>query len=244
MLVYSLCTALRLMRKLAAPQLILKWLRCEYVTIAQIGDTDLQYSKVSIMLLSLQMIASGAVIDVFSILKIKFHLAQVLGFGNVTIVPASHGHTFHVRLEDFAYLPEQSIPCITHLPAVFDAPLPFDFPPAAMGGMYADDETPFTLLVGSVFVDVLLYTFVDIPDLATLPVLAVKSMLESLMIIIYKHDFDARPLRHLFGGLVKAVRRALDLVQQELSYEIRQLSLSVVQAFIKRWPNLRGGFIV
>ncbi|KAF7976726.1 hypothetical protein HWV62_5909 [Athelia sp. TMB] len=207
------------------------------------SDPEMITLRVSILLLSLKMIASGGNIDIFSILKIKFHLAQVLGFSDVTIVPASNGHAFHVRLGQFGDLPESGLPCITYLPAVFDAAHPFELAPTAMGGNYSDDETTFSMLVGSIFVDVLLHTFVEMPELATLPVLAVKSMLESLMIILYKHDLDVKPLKHLYVVLVKAVRRALELVQDELCYEIRQLALSVVQAFIKKWPTLRGGFI-
>lgn len=200
--------------------------------------------QVSIIFLGLQMIADGASIDIFSILKIKFHLAQVLGFDNVSIVPASHGQAFHVRLDEFVELPEQSLPCITQLSMVFDAFHPFNLAPSAVGGLYVEDETLFPLLVGAIFVDVLLHTFIHVQDLAALPVLTVKSMLESLMIIIYKHDLDIKPLKHLYIVLVKAVRRALELVSLDISYEIRQLALSVVQAYVKRWPNLRGSFIV
>jgi hypothetical protein len=69
-------------------------------------------------------------------------------------------------------------------------------------------------------------------------------MLESLMIVIYKHDLDAKPLKHLHGAMIRAVRRAMDLVSQDISYEVRQLALSVVQAYVKRWPTLRSAFVL
>lgn len=190
------------------------------------------------------MIEDGVNIDIFSLLKIKFHLAQVVGFRDVSIVPASNGHAFHVRLSDLDTIPAQSIPCVNQLPKVLDAPHSFDLAPSAMGGPYADDDTPFSLLVGAIFVEVSLAVFFHASDLLSLPVLTVKSMLESLMIVIYKHDLDIKPLKHLHGALMRAVRRAMELVSQDISYEIRQLALSVVQAYVKRWPTLRGVFIL
>lgn len=63
------------------------------------------------------------------------------------------------------------------------------------------------------------------------------------IIIIYKHDFDARPLQHLRKLLRHAVRRAMEITLQEISYEIRQMALSVVHAYIKRWPVIRDTFV-
>lgn len=190
------------------------------------------------------MIEDGVNIDIFSLLKIKFHLAQVVGFSTVSIVPASSGHAFHVSLGDLDAIPEQSLPCVNQLPKVLDASHPFDIASSAMGGPYADDDTLFPLLVGAIFVEVSLVIFFQASELLSLPILTVKSMLESLMIVIYKHDIDTKPLKHLHGALMKAVRRAMELVSQDISYEIRQLALSVVQAYVKRWPAMRNAFIL
>jgi hypothetical protein len=190
------------------------------------------------------MIENGITIDIFSLLKIKFHLAQVIGFQDVSIVPASSGHAFHVRLGNEVDILEQSIPCVNHLPMILDAHHPFDLAPSAVGGPYVEDDTPCSLLVGTIFVDVLLFILSGTTDLLSLPILTTKSILESLMIVIYKHDLDAKPLKHLHGSLMRAVRRTMDLACQDISYEIRQLALSVVQAYVKRWPTLRTAFIL
>ena len=190
------------------------------------------------------MIEDGVNIDIFSLLKVKFHLAQVVGFNDVSVVPASSGYAFHVRLGNLIDIPEQSIPCVNRLPTVLDAHQPFDLAPAAVGGPYVEDDTPFPLLVGAIFVDLSLDLFSHTTDLLSLPIITLKSMLESLMIVIYKHDLDVKPLKHLHGSLMKAVRRAMDLISKDISYEIRQLALSVVQAYVKRWPTLRGAFVL
>jgi hypothetical protein len=200
--------------------------------------------QVSIILLSLQMIEDRVNIDIFSLLKIKFHLAQVIGFSDVSIIPASSGHAFHVRLGDLIDMSEQSIPCVNRLPMVLDAGHPFDLASSAVGGPYVEDDTPSSLLVGAIFVDVSLAILSQTTNLVSLPILTIKSMLESLMIIIYKHDLDAKPLKHLHSSLTRAVRRAMDLVFQDISYEIRQIALSVVQAYVKRWPTSRSAFVL
>jgi hypothetical protein len=190
------------------------------------------------------MIEDRVHIDIFSLLKIKFHLAQVVGFHDVSIVPASSGHAFHVRLGNSVDIPEQSISCVSQLSMLLDACHPFELAPSAMGGPYVEDDTPCSLLVGAIFVDVSLAMLSYTADLLSLPILTIKAMLESVMMVIYKHDIDAKPLKHLHGLLMRAVRRAMDLVTQDISYEIRQLALSVVQAYVKRWPTLRSAFVL
>jgi hypothetical protein len=183
-------------------------------------------------------------IDTFSLLKVKFHLAQVIGFHDVSIVPASSGHAFHVRLGNLVDITEQSIPCVNQLSKVLDACHPFDLAPSAVGGPYVEDDTPFSLHVGAIFVDVSLAILSQASNLLSSPILTIKSLLESLMIVIYKHDLDSKPLKHLHGALMRAVRRAMDFVSLDISYEIRQLALSVVQAYVKRWPTLRSAFVL
>ena len=190
------------------------------------------------------MIEDGISIDTFSLLKIKFHLTQVIGFKDVSIVPAPNGHAFHVHPGNLEDIPHSSIPCVNHLSIILDASHPYDLSPAAIGGPLVDDDTPFPMLIGTIFVDVVLYLFDQAADFSKLPVLTVKSLLESLMIIIYKHDIDVRPLKHLHTLLMKAVRRAMELISQDISYEIRQMALSVVQAHVKKWPHSRNTFLL
>ena len=134
-------------------------------------------------------------------------------------------------------IPASALSCIHDLPVVLDAAHPFGLPPSAMGGPHAEDGTPVSSLVGSIFVDVLLVAFCALPRLEAMPIPTLKSFLESITIITYKHDFDSRPLKHLQPLLRKAVRRVLDLMLLNVNFEICELALSIAQAFVKRWPT-------
>ncbi|KAJ7285806.1 hypothetical protein C8J57DRAFT_1431486 [Mycena rebaudengoi] len=168
-------------------------------------DPDMAILRGSILLLSLQMIADGIQINDFSFHKIKVYLAKAIGFTDVVAVTSSG--TFDVQFGDAGHIPDASLPCVNELLSVLDAPHPLT-----------------TLLVGSTLVDLSLGLFCT-ADLLSLPVLTLKSMVESLGIIIYKHDFEHRRMKHLQPALRRAVLRALDLMLEDISYEIRQLAL-------------------
>ncbi|KAI9446343.1 hypothetical protein H4582DRAFT_1905062 [Lactarius indigo] len=86
-----------------------------------------------------------------------------------------------------------------------------------------------------------LSTVLDAPhpfslDLLDLPILTTKRLIECLLLVMYKHDMESLPLRHLQGNLRRAVRR--------LGYELRQLALTVAQTYVKLWPNTAGSFVL
>lgn len=189
------------------------------------------------------MLSDGIPIDPSSLLKLKDHLARALGFAEVEIVTAGTGNAFYVRFGSLGAVPEVAYPCLNELMLVLDAAVPYDLVPSAMGGRFADEEMASSLLVGSVFVDVFLETFIHCEELEHLPAITLKNMLKSLIIIIYKHDFDSRTLKLFQPQLRKAVKRAQELLLMDLSYDIRQLVLTLCHAFIKRWPNLTGNFV-
>ncbi|GBE81969.1 hypothetical protein SCP_0403450 [Sparassis crispa] len=206
-------------------------------------DPELSHLRVSLLSLSMRMVSDGVFIDLVSLLKIKDHVARVVGFQDVTIVPTASGHTFHVRFSALGTIAESADPCLNDLMMILDSSRSYDLPPSAMGGLYAEDDSPCHLLVGSVFVDILLDLFVHAEAVGTLSPITLKNMLKSLIILVHKHDFDSKPLMHLQGNLRRAVRHTLDLLFMNLSYEIRQLALSACLAFIKRWPTIVGNFI-
>ncbi|EPQ58100.1 hypothetical protein GLOTRDRAFT_72136 [Gloeophyllum trabeum ATCC 11539] len=197
-------------------------------------DPDMSLVRVAIVILSLQMIANGIAVDIAALLRIKTQLLKILGFADVSLIPALSGHAFHVRFGDFIEIPESALPCISELPALFDAFHPFDLAPSAMGGPYSHEETPANLLVGSAFVDVLLALVVK-QDFSNMPVGTARHLMEALLIVIYKHDFDSRPLRHLMPDLRHAVRHVMDVLLMDVAYELRRLSVSICNAYIKCW---------
>jgi hypothetical protein len=139
-------------------------------------------------------------------------------------------------------IPQLAFPCINELLPVLDAHHPVNLTLSGVG-LHLENGNSSPLLVGSIFVDVSLGIFCTVKDLSQLPVLTVKSMLEALCVIIYKHDFESKILQHLQQNLRRAVMRALELMLQDISYELRQLALSVTQAFIKRWHSFMGSLV-
>jgi hypothetical protein len=182
------------------------------------------------------MMADGITIGAFELQKIKVALTKALGFADVTATPSTNSQTINVQFGDAQHIPDASLPCVNELLSVLDAPHPInlELPGAA--------PVSSTFLVGSTFVDVSLNLFCT-GDLLSLPILTLKSLVESLGVIIYKHDFEHRRMKHLQPTLRRAVLRALELMLDDISYEVRQLALSVTQAFIKRWPAYTGSII-
>lgn len=189
------------------------------------------------------MVAEGISIEVGQLLKLKEHLARALGFAEVAAVAVGNTSHFFVRFSSLNDVPETAYPCLNELMLTLDSAHPYTLVSSAMGGRHSDDEAGASLLVGSIFVDLFLEAFIQCENLEALPPLVLKNMLKSLIIIVYKHDFDSRPLKLYQPNLRKAVKRALDLLLEELSYDLRQLVLTLCRAFIKRWPNLIGNFV-
>ena len=211
------------------------------------ADSDLVVLQVGLVSLSIRMIADGLPIDVSSALKLKNHAFSLFGFKDVAFASSGpNGHAFYVKHTGITEVTSWSCPCLSDLTLLFDSSHTILVAPAAMGSPYAsEDEMPARLLIGSIFVDILLDIFVQAQSLESLPPITLKNMLKALTIIIYKHDFDSKPLRHLQVNLRRAVRRTLDLLLDRggLNYELRQLCLTVCQAFIKAWPNIVGVFL-
>ncbi|KAJ7774854.1 hypothetical protein B0H16DRAFT_1508657 [Mycena metata] len=199
-------------------------------------DPDLAILRGSILLLSLQMIADGIGISPFDLQKIKVALAKAIGFADVVATPSANGQTIDVQFGEAQHIPEASLPCVNELLSVLDAPHAINM------DLQGGDSSSSTFLVGSTLVDVSLNLFCT-GDLLSLPIVTLKSLVESLGVIIYKHNFEHRRLKHLQPTLRRAVLRALELMLDNISYEIQQLALSVTQAFIKRWPAYTGSII-
>ncbi|THH07445.1 hypothetical protein EW145_g3377 [Phellinidium pouzarii] len=204
-------------------------------------DPDVAVLQSSLILLSLQMIADGISIDLFSFLKIKLQLVVLLGFSAAILVPAPSGHSFHVHFGDLKAVSPYALPCLQGLMALLDSHRPFQLSPSAMATTNADDDTTYSVLVGSVVLDVFLDLFNHFAEnLGNFTYLPTKTLLLSLVIVIYKHDIDSVPLQHLRDRLRKAVKGASDILLEDIGYELRQLALTALQAFRNRWSSYAG----
>lgn len=190
------------------------------------------------------MISSGIDVDLLALLKLKKHLVYILGFSNISTLSAPASQVFYVAFEHTRSTDRDVSSCMDEVLSVLDASRPFSLVASAMTESLPSNDAPASLLVGSIFVDVFLALITGSEDLLDLPFLTIKRLIEGLLVVMYKHDLGSRPLRHLQGGLRKAVRRVLNLVPTGISYELRQLCLTVAQTYIKLWPNTSGSFVL
>ena len=218
---------------------ILKRFFSEYVHISIMNASSKNF-QVSILLLSLQMIADGIEIDGFSLMKLNFQYLKITGFGEVSIIPAQNGHSFHISFGNITDIPGSALSCIEELVHVVDAAYFVDLPHMALGLSEEYEEKTSRVLIGTIFIDPCLSMISNLPDLMCLPVLTLKSLLETLYILVHKYDFEDNLLQHLQPSLRRSVLRTIELLSRDISYELRQLSLSIAQVSIKKWHSFFG----
>ncbi|KAG1772712.1 hypothetical protein EDD22DRAFT_947279 [Suillus occidentalis] len=206
-------------------------------------DPEILSIQISIALLGLRMMKNGVDIDLTSCLKFKLYLAKMIGFSGAQMVSAFNGRAFSIHLDGFSGIPQQSLSCVNEFARVLDAPHPFDLPPSLMNSPFTEDDRPCRVLIGSIWMDVVLCAFCAIDEPLELPALTLKSLLEALMAMIYKHDFDSPALRHLDVLLRRALKKTLDLLLVDLSYDLRQVALSVIETYIKRGSAISGALV-
>ncbi|KAF8590616.1 hypothetical protein K439DRAFT_1382139 [Ramaria rubella] len=200
------------------------------------GDTDIISLRISLVILSLQLIADKVEVDVVSLLKIKFILAKVFGFTNTSLQHVASGQTFHVHFEDLPLIQEDSFSCINPLMHVLDAPHQVILSPSSLG--VTSNDAPVTGLVGDVFVDLIAKLWENATIVQTLPYSALRGLLESMLLIIAKHELNSPSLNHLDELMCKAIKTVSELVTWECSYDIRHLCLAVMLAFLQGYPVL------
>ncbi|KAF4603665.1 hypothetical protein EYR38_004080 [Pleurotus pulmonarius] len=204
-------------------------------------DDEMSQLRRGILLLSLRMISDGILVDNQTLMKVKLHLLHALGFDGVSTVTTADGHNFDVRFNEVRVIDPHMYPLVTELVAVLDShhklwQVSTVSAPQNGSSSYG--------LVGAVFSDVFIRIFSTLDDLAEIPVMVLKGLVEGLGIIIHKQDFEERAMRHLQQPLRKAVNRLHEVLLSDGSYEVRQLALSVTQAFIKKCSAFMGTIII
>jgi hypothetical protein len=192
------------------------------------------------------MIADGIEVDIFSLLRLKEQILSIIGCQDVNIIPSATGHTFHVRFGAIKAISRWADPCIADLSLLIDSAQEYSVSCAEMGGPLIDDDVPVPLLIGSPFVDVVLGVFKSATNILSIAPLTLKNLLQCYIILIQKHDFESKPMKHIQGDLRESARRILGLVtdEQQLSLELRQLALASIQVFTRCWPNIIGTLIL
>jgi hypothetical protein len=182
------------------------------------------------------MLSDGIEIDSFSLMKLKVQFVRFMGFSNISVIPTPNHQSFYLKYGDIGEVFETSFSCIEQLVQVVDSPHLIRLPHSALGIADNHDDKTTSVLVGSVFVDATLCLVCTLRDLSSLPVLTLKSILESLYIIIQKYDFENVLFRHLQPVLRKAILRIMGLLSKTvISYELRLLTLTIAQTTIRRF---------
>jgi hypothetical protein len=140
--------------------------------------------KVSLVILSLQMIADSVEANLVNLLKIKLILAKVLGFSSSSLKPAASGQAFHVQFEALNEIRPLSFPCINPLMRVLDSSHKLTLPPSSMGVTWND--LPVLGLMGDIFVDIVARLWENVANVETLPYSVLRGLLESMILIIVK----------------------------------------------------------
>ncbi|KAF8311639.1 hypothetical protein DL93DRAFT_2168963 [Clavulina sp. PMI_390] len=191
---------------------------------------DSQLLRVLLVTLSLDFIGDGITIA----LKIKHHLARILAFDKIKLIPTSD--TIAVYFEGVQPTPSIAQPCLNALLRTLDCGTPISIRPSAMCAL-VDGDPPTTCAVGNLFVDIVLHAVTGL-KLSQLPYLVARGWLEMLIVIILKYEFGNPTIRQLSPRLTDAVRYTTDLFQQDLPDDLRHLAMSVSHAFLHAKPNM------
>ncbi len=191
------------------------------------------------------MISDGIDADCLTLIKIKAQLVRILGYQNVSIVPAgTNGHWFNLLYGELKSISELSYPCFRGLVSLLDSWNKIALPSPVITTNSHDDKD-VEVLIGTLYADIPLNLLATYERLLELPVLVIKDLLEAVHVIIYKHDFENRNL-NVFSSqaLRRAIIQTLDLLEADVPYEVRQVALSVVQAFFKKSTTTTSPFIL
>ena len=187
------------------------------------------------------MISDGIKIDSFSLMKLKIQFVQFMGFSNISVMPTHNRQSFYLRYSDIGDVLDPGFPCVEEMVHVVDSSHYVDLPQSALGIPNDHDDKVVSVLVGAIFIDATLCILCTLRDLTALPVMTLKSLLESLYIILQKYDFEDGVFSHMQPLLRKAILRIVGMLSKDdISYELRLLALTIAQASIKRFHTFLG----
>ena len=184
-------------------------------------------------MLSMAMVADGVKVDPFTLLKIKVQFIRLMGYADLVVRPTLDPNTLHIQYGEVTDVPEIAYPAIEGLRPLIDAAYTIDMPALTWGGYHEQEERTISVLVGFIFIDLVLTLISTYENLESLPVSPLKALLEAVYVVIHKVNLEMQPGRSLQNLLRQAIERIVQLAPKNVNYEIRQLALTVVQAFCK-----------
>ncbi|KAG8877254.1 hypothetical protein FRB97_003555 [Tulasnella sp. 331] len=191
--------------------------------------------RVALINLCLEMIGNGIAIDLYTLMKVKHNLALVLGFLDAELLQSADGGRY-VRLGRTGDIASNSYVCLSSLVRALDAPTVMNLSPTAIGLASAPESTP-PCFTGAVFIDLAL-SIISSVDIRSLPYLHARSVLDALIVVVYKFDMYHPSIAELQEQLTHSVDSITHIVQFDISYDLRSTALTAALGFLKRWPNL------
>ncbi|KAG9290997.1 hypothetical protein G9A89_012869 [Geosiphon pyriformis] len=198
--------------------------------------TEEENLKVLLSTLALQMLGNGIEISKQTLIQLKCIVMSNLGFANCRLnlqLEVDYGD-FKYAADDFSQN-MMMITCLSNLKKILDTPIYLKLETEYIEDLKGSPELGDDL-VGGYFVNVILNMFNSSIDMSILSHLMLKTWLELMLIIIYKHKIEDRRNKELEESIVNAMRRISELLGKDISDENKQLIIELSACLLKRSP--------
>jgi hypothetical protein len=196
----------------------------------------LSHTQLQMVVLSQEMVADSVPIDPWDLVKLKFHVAIGLGFRDAKLRESMPPGSLEVSYGELD--PKDSsalMTCLSGLKRVLDVSKQISWP------RMSSDAEPMRELVGAVFVEVVVRVICSDIDLAKLPYLPLRDLLDCLLIVVYKHELQSKTAHSspAAEGITDAIRRVTALLPSEaVAFDNRLLIIAISSAALERYPKL------
>ncbi|KAI8967149.1 hypothetical protein BDF20DRAFT_928786 [Mycotypha africana] len=199
--------------------------------------------KVLLLTLALQMLSNHTTIGIPEISRLKFALVRHMGFEDCYL--SMEGEEMTVDFGPLRYNPNDAtqaaimMACSRGLKKIMDsfAPLAAE-KVASMATDYLDQERVNLAendSPGVHFIDVVLKMVSSDVDLTSLGHLTLKTWLEIVLIVVYKHDILEREYEQSVVSCIKAI---IGLLTEDISEESKLLILEILKCLLRRSDHL------
>ncbi|CAG8570339.1 6834_t:CDS:10 [Dentiscutata erythropus] len=196
-----------------------------------------QNLRIVMLTLALQMLANGIEMTHDQITTLNYLIVSSLGFKNC-ILDTVDG-VLSVHHGEFEYMPEnfsqnmKMVSILGNLKRVLDTPI-------YLKSQNDDDMVVIEdELAGSYFIDTVLAMVNSSVDMSSLSHLMLKTWIELLLIIVYKHKIvqdkeDKEQLKEREENVVNAIKKTFELIPKDITEENKQLIIELSTSLLKR----------
>ncbi|KAI8096918.1 uncharacterized protein BX664DRAFT_257113 [Halteromyces radiatus] len=206
---------------------------------------EVDNNKVLMMSLALQMLSHHQSIDLVQMSRLKLLLVVNMGFDNCQRFNAANSGEWVVTFGVMHFDPDDAqqsammTNCTRGLKKVMDsfAPLPAEtvatMAPEVLERnklKLAENSSP-----GVHFIDVALKLFTSGTKLTSLNHIILKSWLETILIVVYKHNILDRNYEH---SIINCMKQIIDLITKDISEENKLLILEILKCLLRKSDHL------